>query len=589
MGYLTLAISMAIGLLCIRKIRSYDIHEPEPVGAMMLVAVYGGLISVSVSSLGYLLSRFLGLRDYSGWLIFMLLVGPLEETAKYLGLLGTRKFYGRNLGEPVDGLIYMAAVALGFSLIENFMYANTGNSRDHLVFIRAVMSTPAHILFSLPLGLTAYLSAKKRSRPGYFWGALLLSSALHGIYDVLCTRTLLLPLALLAVLWMQGVILFRYLASRSPFRKSLKEFIASPETSKGIGETGIPCLHCGDDSPKQEIREEELRFQECPDCGRYVLTRDDAFRLFHRFAPEFRSLGREYMASPSHPGFHALYGCILIDDGRKIGYFEAGEVDAKLGEINARILGNSEGKHLVRWVSRLLGPEDAESGGAEKAARKGGAKSGAATTARESVLFAVGLALAVAVGVLYLRYSDSSLPGWQHKWKGKHIALTVPQGWLFSSSYEKHDRVESVSLNMKHRSWITMKFRCWEILPEKSVQKALKDFEEKNPHPRLRTDTLAEWGGRKGYGNAVTFDAGLGQLMYVTTFALSGEGHSLVLMEYVHTAYLESLWPQIISIRNSLEFVSDCDGGSEAPLQLDSADTRELQELFGGKGKGESR
>ena len=56
------------------------------------------------------------------------------------------------MDEPTDSLIYMACVALGFSLIENYFYAVRNPSTTPLIAIRLIICTPMHIAFSIFLG-----------------------------------------------------------------------------------------------------------------------------------------------------------------------------------------------------------------------------------------------------------------------------------------------------------------------------------------------------------------------------------------------------------------------------------------------------
>lgn len=157
-GSASIAISLLLGVLCVGRIRSYDVHEKESYLKLFLVAVYGGLLAAAASLLGYRLASALGFGAFHSWYGFFLFVGPIEEAAKYLGLRATRVFYGNRLNEATDGVVYMSAVALGFSLIENFMYANAGVGNGHLLWLRLLLATPGHILFSFPMGLSHYLA-----------------------------------------------------------------------------------------------------------------------------------------------------------------------------------------------------------------------------------------------------------------------------------------------------------------------------------------------------------------------------------------------------------------------------------------------
>lgn len=576
LGYLSIAISFAIGILCVRKIRSYDIHEPEPLNLMFLVAVYGGMASMAAAAVGYAAAAMAGYTHGREWTGYLLLVGPLEEAAKYLGLFATKRLFAKQMSEPLDGLVYMASVALGFSLIENFMYANSGDSSQHLIFLRATLATPAHILFSLPLGLAGYLAMRKRATPLMMAGLFAFSSLAHGLYDILCNYNLLAAVSLLILLWLQIRIILRYLIARSPHRRSLRESIGSGPSAKRMKQRGITCLHCGDDSRKPEFVMEELIFQECGNCGRYVLTRDNAFRLFHRLAPEFKNLGLEYHPSESHPGLHALYECIYVDDARKIGYFGMDAVDAKLDEITARIKLDSERKWLIAWVAKRIGVPDGDVR-SERPETKAW---------REHVLFAMGLAMSVSAGVMYLKFLEVPMPGEfvRQKWTGKRFDLDLPQGWSYATGSQDHDSVEWIRIKRKRRATIDIRYQCWEIRPPEASQHVLRELKSMNGFTEIRRDTLDSWGRLKGSGLYATSKATLNQEYVHLAFAHSQGGVSLVIRESGFKAHLTELRPQMESIRNSIKLKTGCaDDDARRPIVPDSATESELYRIFGVK------
>ena len=110
-------------------------------------------------------------------------VGAIEEFFKFLPvwLVAARL---KEFDEPMDGIIYAVAAALGFATVENVLYAVALG--DHMIFFRAFTSTPAHACFS---GLVGYHLGKAmfadRRRKFLVIRALLCVTALHGAYDML--------------------------------------------------------------------------------------------------------------------------------------------------------------------------------------------------------------------------------------------------------------------------------------------------------------------------------------------------------------------------------------------------------------------
>ncbi|HEX5135374.1 MAG TPA: PrsW family glutamic-type intramembrane protease [Planctomycetota bacterium] len=141
-------------------------------------------------------------------------IGLVEEAMKLLPFL---LFACRNpaFDEPMDGIVYAAAAALGFATAENALYA-TVYGGDVLVY-RAFTSTLAHLAFA---GLWGYAWGIRRRRAGAFAAAV----GLHGAYDLLLSpgeptlrhrMTQGLPLSLLALgALLPALLLVLYLAVR---------------------------------------------------------------------------------------------------------------------------------------------------------------------------------------------------------------------------------------------------------------------------------------------------------------------------------------------------------------------------------------
>jgi len=86
--------------------------------------------------------------------------------------------------EPMDGIVYAVAAALGFATVENVLYAlRLGPS---VLVFRAFTSTLAHVAFS---GLIGYEIGLARTHARGRWtrvlAALLAMVGLHGAYDLL--------------------------------------------------------------------------------------------------------------------------------------------------------------------------------------------------------------------------------------------------------------------------------------------------------------------------------------------------------------------------------------------------------------------
>jgi RsiW-degrading membrane proteinase PrsW (M82 family) len=163
-----------------------------------------------------------------------LAVGLIEEGSKFSVLvLGTRR--NANLNEPVDGMIYASAVALGFASIESLTYIlrsyDVGlayhlspSSAAHLALtttapLRALVGNLGHLAWT---GVIGYAYGRWRcgigSRMAVF-RAYLVAAIGHGAYDALLgLHATVLAFSVLTLGVMFYVHLFRRALAASPFR-----------------------------------------------------------------------------------------------------------------------------------------------------------------------------------------------------------------------------------------------------------------------------------------------------------------------------------------------------------------------------------
>jgi RsiW-degrading membrane proteinase PrsW (M82 family) len=171
-----------------------DRYEPEPRGHVALAFVKGmaSLIPAYFAARG--LERLVGRT----WLALggtparlfeaFVLASFVEEFSKWSTFLALI-YWWSEFDEPLDGVVYGVALALGFATVENVLCV----IRDGLGIglLRAVFAVPAHALFGAAMGF--YLGraklgrghggvtrAEKWRRIGF---ALAVPVAFHGLYD----------------------------------------------------------------------------------------------------------------------------------------------------------------------------------------------------------------------------------------------------------------------------------------------------------------------------------------------------------------------------------------------------------------------
>jgi RsiW-degrading membrane proteinase PrsW (M82 family) len=115
------------------------------------------------------------------------LAGVVEELAKWVVLVAA-VYAWREFDEPMDGLLYGVAIALGFATLENFLYLSSRGLA--IAWQRALFAVPAHALFGGCMGFyvgRAKFAPAEGVRHRRFWLALTLSLAVpvgfHGAYD----------------------------------------------------------------------------------------------------------------------------------------------------------------------------------------------------------------------------------------------------------------------------------------------------------------------------------------------------------------------------------------------------------------------
>jgi RsiW-degrading membrane proteinase PrsW (M82 family) len=199
---------------------SKDKLDPEPKRLIAKTFFLGMLLGLPAT--------FLELLFLDSLVVSVLIAPAIEESLKYAGVRYT-VYRSAEFDEPLDGIIYAAAVALGFASVENVFYLlaiyfSVTDAEPTLevmspfgavasVFaIRALISVPSHVLFSsmwgYALGRGKFLPAIE-ARMLIRWG-LVYAIVCHGLFNFSASR---LPEGALGVLLLV-TILWRVLRRR---------------------------------------------------------------------------------------------------------------------------------------------------------------------------------------------------------------------------------------------------------------------------------------------------------------------------------------------------------------------------------------
>jgi RsiW-degrading membrane proteinase PrsW (M82 family) len=176
-------------------VRRFDRARPEPVWLVVATFALGGLSVVPAGLAEMACAAATPWLDPSvmtlggqAWAlpiavaVFTLVVGVSEEGSKFLGAWSLAR-HRREFDEPIDGIIYGSAAALGFAAVENVKYFALGRMSGVVIAVRAFVTVPSHMFFGAIWGyaLGRQLVSRRVSVLGFF----LLAAAAHGAFDAL--------------------------------------------------------------------------------------------------------------------------------------------------------------------------------------------------------------------------------------------------------------------------------------------------------------------------------------------------------------------------------------------------------------------
>lgn len=113
--------------------RWLDKKEPEPPRAMAAAGFLGIISTIPIFGLQFMFSNFPDLNfmqilqanmanPITFSMVFLVFVAVIEELVKAFSTVGITEKYDVEFNQVVDGIVYAASVALGFSFAENIYY-----------------------------------------------------------------------------------------------------------------------------------------------------------------------------------------------------------------------------------------------------------------------------------------------------------------------------------------------------------------------------------------------------------------------------------------------------------------------------------
>jgi protease PrsW len=182
MGLFLAIIPAAIWLIAFYRL---DHLEPEPKHLVIGVFVLGGILAAAIGQ--PLIRDFFQVQDWlydstvAGILGSIFIVGFIQEFLKYAGIRYT-VYHSPELDERVDGIIYGAAIGLGYATVLNITYILDHNGVDLGVgAIQVAVVALAHASFSGVVGYFLGRAKFERMGPAWLPLGLTLAAVLNGI------------------------------------------------------------------------------------------------------------------------------------------------------------------------------------------------------------------------------------------------------------------------------------------------------------------------------------------------------------------------------------------------------------------------
>ena len=263
-------LGLAPGLFWLWLIYKGNKYRPDPKWLVIRTFIFGMLAIIPVSVievaliLPYVFTHIEQFKDFTisgmsnlslGEMAYVsfIVAGFTEEIFKFL-VVRTTIYKSPYFDEPIDGLVYSSAAALGFASFENVGYLIQFGWETALV--RAPITTLAHVVFSAIWGYPLALRKLNRKNSSvWLWLGLLGAMAGHGMFDFLTFQQdgslKSLPLLIGLIVLFGGMIAFfvflvRRSQKTSPYKeKNAELLILCQNCQKRIPYYARFCAYCG--------------------------------------------------------------------------------------------------------------------------------------------------------------------------------------------------------------------------------------------------------------------------------------------------------------------------------------------------------
>jgi RsiW-degrading membrane proteinase PrsW (M82 family) len=205
-------------------INHLDRIEPEPHGLILKALILGAAAVIPAGITEALLDKaplFAAEGLAGAALKSFIVIAPVEEAVK-LAVVLLFIWNNANFNEENDGIVYVGAASIGFSLLENVLYVMDSGLGAGIM--RAVTAIPLHTFTGVIMGYfvgAARFAPSPAQRKKKICAGFLAACLVHGAYDTLVlsgTGAAFLVIPLIVVLFVFGVIYLRKGAALSARR-----------------------------------------------------------------------------------------------------------------------------------------------------------------------------------------------------------------------------------------------------------------------------------------------------------------------------------------------------------------------------------
>jgi RsiW-degrading membrane proteinase PrsW (M82 family) len=166
-----------------------DKKRPEPILLIIITFIAGMAVVPAALPL-----QRLAIEAYSGANVMLVWV-IIEEVLKYAAALLVI-FWNRAVDEPIDFIIYLITIALGFAALENALFMLTPLVLDEYVTVavtgsfRFLGATLLHVLASATIGVALAFAFYKSATAKFLYGVigLFIAILLHALFNFFIMR-----------------------------------------------------------------------------------------------------------------------------------------------------------------------------------------------------------------------------------------------------------------------------------------------------------------------------------------------------------------------------------------------------------------